>query len=315
MHRARGDPVRAPRQASWRWRSTCVTHESWHLRGHPGRGADRVQLAADDGADRERWARRADRAPRSRAGSGRELSAHARPLPLRRSAPTAARWTCGPTTLAGRRRANSTVAVAVRRPTRQPQAPPGARAARPATRWAAPSAPGSCVVVTAHTVMPAARPEAMPAGASSNTTQLGRVDAEPLGGEQVGVGRRLAVLDLVGGDEHVGLRQARRRRAGRGPAAPCTRWRSRPRGSASTSPAPGIATTPSVSVDLGVREQRRLGVDCVGRHVLGDHGARGPAVVAGLDRRAVEPVAVAPARPAAHGRRRWSRPARRRGRR
>ena len=42
---------------------------------------------------------------------------------------------------------------------------------------------------------------------------------------------------------------------------------------------------------------------CVRRHVLGDHRARRAAVVAGLDRRAVEPVALAPRAPAADRRR------------
>lgn len=54
--------------------------------------------------------------------------------------------------------------------------PPDQRAARcsgspAATRWAAPSSAAGCVLVTAHTVMPAARPAATPAGASSNTRQ------------------------------------------------------------------------------------------------------------------------------------------------
>ena len=78
---------------------------------------------------------------------------------------------------------------------------------------------GPCVVVTAHTVIPAARAAAMPAGASSNTRHAAgrpRGARRPAGS----VGRRLAVLHLVGADQHAGDRPAPRPRAGRARAAP-----------------------------------------------------------------------------------------------
>src|SRR4051794_3330088 len=116
-----------------------------------------------------------------------------------------------------------------------------------ATRWAAVSASGSCVVVTAQTVIPAARPDSMPAGASSNTTHAAGATPSRSAASRCGSGAGLPfstwseVTSTAGSGRPAAASRARASGAVHEVAiATC--------GSASTSAAPGIATTPSVSV-------------------------------------------------------------------
>ena len=66
--------------------------------------------------------------------------------------------------------------------------------------WARRSAPS--VRVTATQYIPAALTDPTPASVSSNATQSAGLDAEQLGDAQIALGVRLAVGDVVGGDDH-----------------------------------------------------------------------------------------------------------------
>ena len=140
------------------------------------------------------------------------------------------------------------------------------------------------------------------AGASSSTRQSAGIDAEPLGGEQVGVGRRLAVPPpgpSVTSTSGAASPAAREPRAGERQRR--TTWRSPRRAARARRPRPAGRRRPRCPPPRR-SSSRRLGVEPVWRHVLGDDLApAGRAVVGRLDRDAVDAVARAPGRPGAAG--------------
>ena len=117
---------------------------------------------------------------------------------------------------------------------------------------------------------PRGEPASTPAGASSSTRLCGRVDAEQRRGAQIAGRIGLAVLDLLGGDEHLGHRDARPR-AGerrRARASPEVTIAKRSAGTDSTSSrAPGSARRPSA---LSISSRSIVGRLRLGVEVRGD---------------------------------------------
>ena len=149
-----------------------------------------------------------------------------------------------------------------------------APAARRPTRSASPSSAASCVVVTAQTVMPGGAAGGDARGRVLEHEAVGRVDAEALGGEQVGVGRGLPRATWSAVTSTSGHAQARRARGARAPAAAKQEVAIATTGRSSTPAAPGSATTPSVSATSASSSERGLGLEPAGGNVVGEHVAR-----------------------------------------